>query len=473
MSINMTPSELDPVFAADTPITPDPPVRSTPRAQPSAPSADEQHRSLMAELVAQGYPPAEAMALAAREMARAHHDSFRTPPAAPPQPPAPTPPDMVPLTAQELRDRDQNPYTEPGPNMPDGTRATRPTLLPNERAARVYNERVRVDDAQAEFNDLPPDAAYAPSPRDRAMMARGFYPVYNQDGGVSWSVGTGFSLQTPTPDGRRDIPGGLGRNGVRPDLQQNDPSKPGFVLQEVRGPLGTVNVYRQNDTARNQQSAYMEERQLARFADASGMSESALRDMTPAQRREAVRAAKRSDANDRMNAWNSQMMLAGRNPTKNAANAYNALNDPSTNNWQRAVMANALRPDMDNTTPLTVDAMGAQNAMRLLNGINLGAAGGFGANNPIVQEQADQMRRDKAVARADALIAKYPRGMDGMYDAADVTAVRDAVELQHPGMGDMATAHLRSRPPAAPPSSGPPVPPPAPGPMNGLPPIGR
>jgi hypothetical protein len=166
-------------------------------------------------------------------------------------------------------------------------------------------------------------------------------------------------------------------------------------------------------------------------------------------------------------------MLAGSNGRKNAVNAYNPLGDPNVSDWQKAVMANRLAPDIDNTTPLTVDAMGAQNAMRLLTSANIGGA--LGGANGMLQQQAEQVARDKAVARADALIAKYPRGWDGMYDADDVASVRDAVEKQHPGHGDAAVAHMRVRPAAAPPaaSSGQLTPPPAPGPMNGLPPIGR
>jgi hypothetical protein len=65
-------------------------------------------------------------------------------------------------------------------------------------------------------------------------------------------------------------------------------------------------------------------------------------------------------------------------------------------------MASRLAPDMDNTTPLTVEAMGAQNAMRLLNGINLGAAGGLnGAGAQLAGEAAKQQRRDQAKADFD------------------------------------------------------------------------
>jgi hypothetical protein len=347
-----------------------------------------------------------------------------------------------------------------GSKVPQGKQFTKMS------EAAGYVDRVPVTDANR--NMAQPDAAFMPSQRDRDMMARGMFPVYSPDGSVSYSVGTNYESSGMPQTGGRTVPGTPGRVGVRQDLEDA-----GWELRPVQGPTGTVYAYRPGEELNKKIAARNEESQLARFANASGLSESELRAMTPEGRREAVRGAKRNDANARRDAWRSQMMLAGSNGRKNAVNAYNQLGDPNVSDWQKAVMANRLAPDMDNTTPLTVEAMGAQNAMRLLNGINLGAAGGLNGAGGLVQQQAEQSARDRAVARADSLIAKYPQGIDGMYDADDVAAVRAAVEKQHPGHGDAAVAHLRVRPNASRPSSGPPVPPPAPGPMNGLPPIGR
>jgi uncharacterized protein YoaH (UPF0181 family) len=425
MALNMSPSQLDPVFAADTPITPDPPVRAAARPQTTKPRYDQSHRDRVAELVAQGYSPAEATALAARELARAHIDSHATPPSPPPAPPAPTPPDMEPMTAQQLRDMGYNPYTEPGVNMPDGSKAEGPQQLMNEREAAAYN--VRTPNGPGWYN---------PSGRDKAMMARGYVPVTNQDGTVSYRLGPGGEV-----DG---LPGTPGRGGRRDDLEAQmlkadgtpmvdgqGNAIPRFRVDNMSGPLSENNsVYVQSNEARAKQAAYRRERQLYRDAEIQGVSPAALLaanpgdygDLTAGGQRDRVGAraanegARQAAADKREAQWRSQMMLAGRNPAKNAVNAYNALNDPNTNDWQRAVMANALRPDMDNTTPLTVDAMGAKNAMRFINSTNLGA--GNNANNPLVQ----QAIRDKAIERADALIKKYPRGWDGMYEAADVKA---------------------------------------------------
>lgn len=350
--------------------------------------------------------------------------------------------DMVPLTPDQLRALGQNPYTEPGVNMPDGTLAARPRAIENERAARVYNERIPVTgDMQGQ---VPQDAAFAPSMRDRAMAARGFYPVYRPDGSVGYSVGTGTEMRNSQDiaDGR-GIPGGLGRSGPRADLE------PGFDLVPVRGPNGTVYVYRQNEESRAKQAAYMQERQVARMADATGLDESALAAMSPEERRMAVRSSKRSDAQDRMNAWKSQMMLAGRNPAKNMVNAFNAMGDSDLTDQQRSSLRYMLPGGQ---LAAAVDAKQLDEAAALAQRAVTGALAG-GGHTSLAQAQMEQASRDRAVKRADELIARYPRGYDGMYDAADVEAVRTAVNKQHPGLGDAAVAHLPVRP-ARPPAPG-------------------
>lgn len=485
MAINMTPSQLDPVFSADTPITPDPPLGKKGSSKGYA-----TREAMIARLVAAGVPPAEAARTVDAELARsgprpielfnedntpeaiealrqresrnagrkgrqAQFESDYNEATGMPVPAAVAPRASLPAAGPEGVGGVPLAMTEPGVRMPDGSRVTPSQAIYDEDEAQAYN--IRTPNGPGWYN---------PSGRDKAMMARGYVPVMNQDGTVSYRLGPGGEV-----DG---LPGAPGRGGRREDLEApllkadgtpvldgNGNPVPRFRVQNMSGPLSENNsVYVQSDEARAKQAAYMKERQLYRDAQIQGVSPATLLaqspgdygDLTAGGQRDRVGAraanegARQAAAAKREEAWRSQMMLAGRNPAKNAVNAYNALNDPNTNDWQRAVMANALRPDMDNTTPLTVDAMGAQNAMRLLNSTNLGAAG-FGATNPLVQAQADQLARDKAVARADVLIAKYPRGWDGMYDAADVAAVRDAIEKQHPGHGDAATAHLRVRPP--------------------------
>jgi hypothetical protein len=474
MGRNMTPDQLDPLAASSSPIS----------VEPSAGGADQRAIDM---LVAGGMPYPQAVAVVRAEKAKASagmQARVDAAAAARATPAAPSAPEEEDVSAETIRRYGYMPQAEPGPtSVRGGGKVTPGQQFSKMSEAIGYMTRTPVTDANRA--QAYPDAAYLPSDRDRDMAARGFFPVPADDGSVSYSVGTGRDPKYKQDLGMRGIPGAPGRLGPRADLEEEvvpgKPIGPGFTLEPVRGPTGTNYIYKQNEAAQKQQASYMDERQLYRMAKAAGMSPTefaaanegafgAIDDNPMAKARMMVQGARQAAEQKREEEWRSQMMLAGRNPAKNAVNAYNALNDPNTNDWQRTVMANALRPDMDNTTPLTVEAMGAQNALRFLNSTNLGAAGAGGPNNPMFAQAA----RNAAIARADELIKKYPKSyFGGLYDAADVKAVRDAVELQHPGMGDAAVAHIRIKPASATPSSGPPAPPPAPRPMNGLPPIGR
>jgi hypothetical protein len=205
-----------------------------------------------------------------------------------------------------------------------------------------------------------------------------------------------------------------------------------------------------------------------------------LRDMptsTPSMRDAA--AQKRIDAaTARESAWRSQMMLAGNNPRKNAVNAWNAMGDESLNDWQRATMAKALRPDMDGTTPLTVDANSAKNAMRLLNAEMIGQ----GSMGDMRAQMAADARRQQAFDFARSEADKLAGGMfgSGRLTEEDARRIRRRVEARFPGMGGVVDALPidGGTPPAPTPSApGSPTPGratiPAPGPMNGLPSFGR
>ena len=406
MARNMTPDQLDPLASSSSPIS----------VEPSAGGADQEAIEM---LVANGMPYSKAVAVVRAEKAKASADfqsrmdaqrAKRSPP------PAPSAPEEEEVSAETIRQYGYMPQAEPGPtSVRGGGKVAQGQRFNKMSEAIDYMTRTPVTDANRA--EAAVDAAYMPSPRDRNMMARGFFPVYAPDGSVSYSVGTGQDPKFQQDLGRRGIPGAPGRLGPRADLQEevvaDKPIQPGFSLQPVRGPTGTNYIYKQNEAAQKQQAGYMNERQIARFADASGLTEAELTAMTPEQRRSAVRGAKRSGAQDREEAWRSQMMLAGRNPAKNAVNAYNALNDPGTNDWQRAVMANALRPDMDNTTPLTVDAMGAQNALRFLNSTNLGAAGVLGGG--AAADALSQKARNDAKADFDAWHKKTIGGSTWLY----------------------------------------------------------
>lgn len=365
MAINMQPSQLDSLFAADTPITPDPPVRTAgaPSARGWIVRGNVSRDEMIQRLMAAGHTPAEAAKIVDGELnrsggrPRAMFDQDNTPegnealrqrvvslrdkerrqgifeddynaatgaPSRSDMAPPPMDPDQVPLTAQQLREMDLNPYTEPGVNMPDGSKAEGPQQLMTEREAAAYN--IRTPNGPGWYN---------PSGRDKAMMARGYVPVMNQDGTVSYRLGPGGEV-----DG---LPGAPGRGGRREDLEAQmrkadgtlmvdgqGNAIPRFRVENMSGPLSENNsVYVQSDEARAKQAAYMKERQLYRDAEIQGVSPAALLaaspgdygDLTAGGQRDRVAAraanegARQAAAAKREEAWRAQMMLGGGRPT--------------------------------------------------------------------------------------------------------------------------------------------------------------
>jgi hypothetical protein len=364
-----TPDELDPVAASSTPITPDP--RTRPRINSSAASADpEAIDAVRRRLIAAGIDPETAQAMAMQQVLdtkqgvldemdapRREREAREAAAAAPvaPQESYASPEDIIAAGYMQK--------AEPGPtSMRGGGKVAQGQQFNKMSEAIGYMTRTPVTDANRA--QAYPDAAYLPSQRDIDMAARGFFPVPADDGSVSYSVGTGRDPRYKQDLGRRGIPGAPGRLGPRADLEEEDPSKPGFTLEPVRGPTGTNYIYKQNEAAQQQQAAYMDERQLARFADASGLTEAELAAMTPAQQRSAVRGAKRADASDREEAWRAQMMLGGGRPTggiggsKATVNAW--LNLPED---QRASAMRYMLPG--GQLSATVDAANATQAGRM------------------------------------------------------------------------------------------------------------
>jgi len=316
----MRPDELDPLASAAAPITPDPVLTPT----------DARHMSLVRRLVAQGMDRQEAIVVAARQMAG---EALEPAPA-----PAPVmqPPQETTVSPDQIRAQGYMPQAEPGPRSVRGGGKVTPGQHFDKMSAAVdYMTRPRVLDEDVAYRSAHPDAAYQPSQRDRDMAARGFFPVDTPDGGVAYMLGTGQEPLTMQGLGRRDVPGGLGRLGPRADLEAQDQSLPGFNLGLRRGPTGSNYVYEQNEAAQQQQQAYMDERQIARFADRSGVSEAELQAMTPEERRQAVRAGQRSDSNARTDRWRAQMMLAGQNRAKNQVNAFSMMDEPGVSEDQR------------------------------------------------------------------------------------------------------------------------------------------
>lgn len=328
-------------------------------------------------------------------------------------------------------------YTVPGPRTLDGKPVARPRPLATPEDVEAYNARAR--DPKSNFP--------LPSQRDRDMAARGMVPVFNPDGTV------GYSVAYPDQDlatGGPKLPGAAGRSGERPDLAAK-----GWVPGPAMGPTGPVQVYRPGEKAQARYDAQAEDRSRRRMARSAGIASSTASGMTTEALRKAAKDSKDDDAIARNNAWKAQAMLAGGQPTggrggsKAITNALMMMPEDQRNSSLRYMLPGG-------QLAASVDARQLDMAAELAQKAVVGALAGTGSGD-LARQQMEQIQRDKAIARADALIQKYPRGWwDGMYDPADVAAVRDAVEKQHPGHGDAAVAHIRVRPasptPATPPN---------------------
>jgi hypothetical protein len=319
----------------------------------------------------------------------------------------------------------------PGPRTPDGKPTAQGDTMWNPEAIEQYTTR----------QQDPETGMYSPSPKDSDMQKRGMVPVFNDDGSVGYSVAYGTGMQ-----------GGPGRAGPRKDLE-----KAGWVQETVEGPTGPQQVYRPGDKAKARYKEQDDDRARIRLAKRAGISGSEAMGMSVDDLRRSAKAAGIDNYNARNNAWKAQSMLAGGQPTgglggsKAITNALMMLPEDERNASLRYMLPGG-------QLAAGVDAQNMQNANDVIKRfMTSGAAAGM--NNPLAQAQMEQMNRDKSIARADALIAKYPKGWDGMYSASDVAEVRNAVEKQHPGFGDAAVAHLRVRPePPRPAPGGPPAP---------------
>lgn len=260
------------------------------------------------------------------------------------------------------------------------------------------------------------------------------------DGYRDWS---GWAPGQPLPEARSDFDGVMA-NRAQAEADRDARMKPMLDADkrdaEARAQWRADNPAAAENLAVNQRGRaddYRKERLLYRMAEQTGMSVEELRAANPefasvghrtvgggiptltrtkdgmqmrdmptstSSMRDAAAQNRISEAQAREKAWRSQMMLAGNNPRKNAVNAWNALGDDGLNDWQRLTMAKALRPDIDGTSPLTVEANSAKNAMRLINADMVGQ-GGLGDTRA---QMMQQKQRADAAAYADVQWAQKP-----------------------------------------------------------------
>lgn len=275
----------------------------------------------------------------------------------------------------------------------------------------------------------PATGRYKPSDKDRAMAARGMVPIALPDGSVAYGVGAPYNEQEAQGSLVDDYVitdrgGTSGRAGPRQDLVTA-----GWVEATVDSPLGPQRVYRPGQRQKDQ-IANVDKRRLAERA---GIPLAEAMGMDIADLRIASQGAAASDRNDARKAWRAQTMLAGGQPTggpRGTKAATTAL-AMMPQEWQNAVLAKSLRPDLDGTTPLTVEANSAKNAMRLLNA-ELFAQGGSG---DMRQQALEMQTRQKAADYADAEAAKLFGFNKRTLTPQEAARVRRRVEARFPGYG--------------------------------------
>lgn len=295
---------------------------------------------------------------------------------------------------RELKDNGLPQRAVPSPRSIDGTATTQGERFTSTKDAAGYQTR-----------PTGPDGKLQPSPKDMDMAARGFYPVYDPQGNVSYQRGTGA---TSVGDDSGLPRGAPGRAGLRPDLTMPNGGQPQkaakYKEDTVAGPLGDQVVLRPTPEFRAEVAARDEERQIGRQAQASGQTRAQIRGLDAVGRREAVADARDADLATRTQRYKDQMMLAGRNPQKNLVNAVGML----TPGMRDVVLAHLTTGGgqyaVDGATPNDVQALNAQAAMRLANNRQFN---GQDADPQLLTPVQQQAMGAAALRARDALIERH------------------------------------------------------------------
>jgi hypothetical protein len=300
----------------------------------------------------------------------------------------------------------------PAPRMPFGGPVPEPGMINDPEAIEDYTTR-EWDGGRNE---------YKPSPKDRAMAARGMVPVLNPDGSVGYSVG--YPPGSITGENPNRFPGAAGRSGERQDL-----TDAGWKTETVPSPLGMQTVYRPGDRQAKQIEG-VDKRRLARRA---GIPSAQAQGMDIDQLRLAAQGAADDDAIARRASWKAQAMLAGGQPTggrggsKAVTNALMMLPENERNQSLRYMLPGG-------QFAAAVDAQNMQNANDVIKRfMTSGAAAGM--NNPLANAQA-QMAQQQADAAKPVQVRAQEHVASGRLNHPDV--------LQH--ADDLVNTHYSSRP---------------------------
>lgn len=335
------------------------------------------------------------------------------------------------LAAQRGGDEPPAPagYTLPGPRGLDGKPSHRGKPLATDEDAAAYKDR-------QPHPTIP--GMFMPSQYDRDMQARGYVPYYTASGEVAYGTEVVEPAPGPVSDAQGNPlpsqpPGAVGRRGARGDLANSERWTP----MMMNGPNGPVRVYVRSQAGRDADQAGADTRTRSRLSRSAEISSADAAGLSLDELRARARAARDDDYIARNNAWKAQSMLAGGQPTggprgtKAVTNAWYALGDEGLNDWQRLTMAKALRPDIDGTSPLTVDANSAKNAMRLLNAEVLGQ-GMMGDARAQMLQQQNRVAADEMAQREAAKLLGWRKGTITRQDAE---RIRRRIENVYPGLG--------------------------------------
>jgi hypothetical protein len=205
-----TPADLDPVEAAATPVTPDPPVRG--KKPTSKPRSGQYGRTVPGPVAVDGSPVAAPEAFASQEEADAYN--------------------------------------------------TRRVLSQDEAAPVTVNP---LDAPQ-----VGPDGMAA-SQRDIDMRKRGFVPVYGQDGSVTYMLEAPAVPGTRGAPGRRGDRPELTRQSLGVNDPPVDMYEATVGTDAVPGPLGPQSVYRPTDKYKKEVATAQERREVNRLIESSGL----------------------------------------------------------------------------------------------------------------------------------------------------------------------------------------------------------
>ena len=393
---------------------------------------DDQYRANLAALSgsAPAGPPPVSPATAARrerfdrEVADAERglDEMRAGPGAPPprvRPPSPTA--RLEQEGQDLADsraygrpsQGGAPFRSAGEAEEYGRRQVASPARRAEMATQGMTD-AQIIDAQRSQRD-----------RDLAQAGRsgssGWAPVYAEDGSVTYLERAPTQSTEPgatnTAVGDRRVGPRVDRGEVSPSLNRPDLVRRGYEPQLRHGPYGDEWVWVKTRMSNADESEmtgtpgrlasenltnYRQEQKDARVRrglidragmtseEAAGMSVDKIRELGSDNRAADERNRKKNNARARMA------------PRFRNELAFDELGGPDSNEWQNAVAAQRLSPDLRGMTPTMRDAMNMQRAFDLANAALRG-----GGESPLDMQR--EMAKEERMRQGRKLAASYMR----------------------------------------------------------------